>query len=275
MKKFGGSWTNKKLDSLKQYVLAYEKVMENQKFKLLYIDAFAGSGYRKVKKDESPIGDFQKGSPLIILENTQRFDEYIFIEKDPDIFQTLKQIEDQFSSKNLTFENEDANVCIKKLCETTNWTNHRAVLFLDPFAMEVEWDIIKAIAQTQAIDLWILFPAMAVNRLLCRDGKIPEKLCKKLDKTLGTAEWREAFYQEKQQLSLFDKNSEIEKVASFEDIKRFYLDRLKTVFPGVTYNPLPLKNSKGSILFYLYFAVSNPRGKSIALNISQHILGRE
>ena len=122
---------------------------------------------------------------------------------------------------------------------------------------------------------WILFPAMAVNRLLYRDGKIPEKLCEKLYKTLGTTEWKEISYQEKQQLSLFDKKSKIEKIASFEDIKRFYLDRLKTIFPGVTYNPLPLKNSRDSILFYLYFAVSNPKGKNIALNISQHILGQE
>ena len=43
----------------------------------------------------------------------------------------------------------------------------RAVLFLDPYGMEVEWDTMVAIAKTQAIDLWILFPlGIAVNRLL-------------------------------------------------------------------------------------------------------------
>ena len=274
-KPFGGEWTKQKLDSLKQYVLAYEKVMKHQRFKLLYIDAFAGSGYREMEPAAGHISNFQKGSPLIMLENTQRFNEYIFIEKDPDIFQKLKQIKRQFPSKNSIFENKDANAYIKKLCKTTNWTNHRAVLFLDPFAMEVEWDTIKAIAETQAVDLWILFPAMAVNRLLYKDGKIPEKLCEKLDKTLGTSEWRGVFYQKKQQLSLFAKDPEIEKIASFESIKRFYLKRLKTVFQGAADNPLPLRNSKNSILFYLYFAVGNPRGKNIALDISQHILGRE
>ena len=274
MKKFGGNWTEKKLNSLKKYVLAYEKVMKKQSFKLLYIDAFAGSGYRE-PKEEGYIKKFQKGSPLIILENTQIFDKYIFIEKDLNIFQNLKQIKAQFPSKNLIFKNEDANICIKKLCKKINWTNHRAVLFLDPFAMEVEWDVIKSISQTQAIDLWILFPAMAVNRLLYRDGKIPEKLCKKLDKTLGSSKWKKVFYQEKKQLSLFTKKTEREKISHFEDIKTHYLDHLKTAFPGVADNPLPLINSKGSILFYLYFAVSNPNGKNIALRISQHILGKE
>ena len=275
MNKFGGKWTEKKLDSLKQYVLAYEKVMQNQKFKLLYIDAFAGSGYREEKEDEGHIRNFQKGSPLIILENTQRFDKYIFIEKDPNIFQKLQQIKDQFPTKNLIFYNEDANLYVKKLCKTIDWTNHRAVLFLDPFAMEVEWDVIKTISQTHAIDLWILFPAMAVNRLLYRDGKIPEKLCKKLNKILGSSQWKEAFYQEKQQLSLFTKKTEKEKTACFEDIKKYYLEHLKTILPGVASNPLPLRNSKDSILFYLYFAVSNPKGKNIALRIARHILGKE
>ena len=275
MKTFGGGWTERKLDSLKQYVLAYEKVMKNQNFKLLYIDAFSGSGYRRTEKEAGHIRDFQKGSPLIVLENTQRFNKYIFIEKDRGIFQNLKQIERKFPLKNMIFKNEDANIYIKSLCKTTNWANHRAVLFMDPFAMEVEWDAMEAIAQTQAVDLWILFPAMAVNRLLYKDGKIPEKLCEKLDKTLGTTKWKEVFYQEKQQLSLFDKNSEIEKAASFEEIKRFYLERLNEAFPGAACNPLPLRNSKNSILFYLFFVVSNPRGKNIALRISQHILGRE
>ncbi len=277
MNKFGGNWTEKKLDSLKQYVLAYEKVMQNQKFKLLYIDAFAGSGYRdeNAGEDEGHIRKFQKGSPLIILEHTQRFDKYIFIEKDPNIFQQLQQIKDKFPTKKLIFHNEDANICIKELCKTMDWINHRAVLFLDPFAMEVEWDVIKAISQTHAIDLWILFPAMAVNRLLYRDGQIPEKLCKKLNKTLGSSQWKEAFYQEKQQLSLFTKKTEKEKTAKFEDIKKYYLEHLKTVFPGVASEPLPLKNSRNSILFYLYFAVSNPKGKNIALRISQHVLEQE
>ena len=61
--KFGGNWTKKKLDCLKQYVVAYEKVMKNQPFKLFYIDAFAGSGYRTINKDEQSIGNFLKGSP--------------------------------------------------------------------------------------------------------------------------------------------------------------------------------------------------------------------
>lgn len=46
----------------------------------------------------------------------------------------------------------------------------RAVVFLDPFGMQVEWRTIERIGQTKAIDLWILFPlGVAVNRFLTKD----------------------------------------------------------------------------------------------------------
>ena len=273
---FGGQWTQKKLACLKEYVIAYEKVMKNQNFTLLYIDAFAGPGYRAIESNESAffISDFQKGSPMIILENTHIFNKYIFIEKHLKTFQNLKKLKTKYPKKNTVFENKDANNCIKNLCNKINWHSHRAILFLDPFAMEVEWKTISAIANTKAIDLWVLFPAMAVNRLLFKDKDIPETLQKQLNTVFGSSDWKKHFYQESQQLDLFGENSKIEKVASFESIKDFYLEKLRTAFPGVANNPLPLKNSKGSTLFYLCFAVSNRKGKRPALSIAQHILGQ-
>ena len=142
--------------------------------------------------------------------------------------------------------------------------------------MEVKWSTLQVIAQTKSIDVWFLFPAMAVNRLLFKNGKIPKSMEKKLDTVFGSNSWRHSLYQETQQLDLFNKNKEIEKIATFEEIKGFYLNRLRTIFSGVADNPLPLKNSKGSILFYLCFAVGNPSqsAKSIALKIAQHILAQ-
>ncbi|GAI54351.1 unnamed protein product, partial [marine sediment metagenome] len=60
-------------------------------------------------------------------------------------------------------------------CNNYKWQNNRAVLFLDPYGMQVNWETIKAIANTEAIDLWYLFPfGIGVNRLLQKDaGKMP------------------------------------------------------------------------------------------------------
>lgn len=44
MQSFGGPWTLLKLDVLEKYLHFFVHSMKNQKFKLCYIDAFAGSG---------------------------------------------------------------------------------------------------------------------------------------------------------------------------------------------------------------------------------------
>ena len=41
---FGGPWTELKLAILKGYLNAYTTALKNQPFRLVYIDAFAGSG---------------------------------------------------------------------------------------------------------------------------------------------------------------------------------------------------------------------------------------
>ena len=44
----------------------------------------------------------------------------------------------------------------------------RGVLFLDPFATEVEWSTIEKIAGFKALDTWILFPVSAITRMMPR-----------------------------------------------------------------------------------------------------------
>lgn len=59
--------------------------------------------------------------------------------------------------RKLISRNEDSNKVLLELCDK-DWSKHRAIVFLDPYAMEAEWSTIEAIAKTEAIDLWILFP---------------------------------------------------------------------------------------------------------------------
>jgi three-Cys-motif partner protein len=74
---------------------------------------------------------------------------------------------------------------VQKLCDK-DWTSRRAVLFLDPYGMQVEWRTIEAIAATKAIDLWLLFPlGIGVNRLLTKSGDIPESWRNRLNLLLG------------------------------------------------------------------------------------------
>ena len=46
---FGGDWTERKLDALRRYLQAYSTALSKTRFRKVYIDAFAGTGYREQK----------------------------------------------------------------------------------------------------------------------------------------------------------------------------------------------------------------------------------
>jgi three-Cys-motif partner protein len=285
---FGGDWTEEKLRRIQKYLSAYTTALSNQPFRTTYIDAFAGTGYRQMRQEQTPLEQmlvdlteqdaqaFLQGSVQIALQTTPKFSKYIFIERDERRFTELQRlIKDEFPAlgADVDLVNDDCNVYLQELCRSHNWKWDRAVLFLDPFGMQVEWQTIKAIASTQAIDLWLLFPlGVAVNRLLRRDGQIDETLKKKLDTLFGTTDWFNAFYQLETAQTLFGEEARLRKVVNLEQIGQYFVARLKTVFPGVAEEPLPLYNSRNNPLYLLCFAAGNPRGASLAVKIAQHIL---
>ncbi len=147
------------------------------------------------------------------------------------------------------------------------------MVFLDPFGMEVKWGTIEALGETQAIDLWLLFPlGQAINRLLRRDAKINSAIKSRLDDCFGTTGWYEHFYRIYQENALFGKQLKIRKIADFNSISTFFIERLRTVFADVSTNPRPLYNSRKSPLFLLCFAAGNKKGAPTAIKIADDIL---
>ncbi|MFB3904472.1 MAG: three-Cys-motif partner protein TcmP [Acidobacteriota bacterium] len=284
---FGGDWTEEKLRALGKYLAAYTTIMAKQRFRFAYIDAFAGTGYREARDEDNPnelllpelaaddTQAFVRGSARIALEVRPRFDKYIFVEKDPSRFSELERLRDEHDSlrDDIRLVNQDANPFLKKMCSQSGWDKRRAVLFLDPFGMQVPWDTIQAIAGTKAIDLWLLFPlGIAVNRLLRRDSKISEGVKESLNQVFGTDDWYKDFYETRSVRSLFGAEEKTERIVRVEEIGQYYVKRLETVFAGVAPNPLPLFNSRRTPLYLLCFAAANPKGRPIAVKIAQHIL---
>ncbi|MCC6616807.1 MAG: three-Cys-motif partner protein TcmP [Anaerolineae bacterium] len=287
---FGGDWTLEKLERVRKYLVAYTKIMNNQSWieSFAYIDAFAGTGYQSLKQDDNPNQPlfpelieeeplhFVDGSARIALQVEPRFKKYIFVEKDPSRYQELQKLREQFPDRasDILIVNADANTYLQDLCEK-NWKRRRAVLFLDPFGMQVTWDTIQAIAQTKAIDLWYLFPlGIGVSRLLKRDGNINLAWRNRLDKVFGEPAWYDVFYKTYAELNLLGEQQRIVKIGDFDTISQYFVRRLKTIFPGVADNPLPLFNSTNNPLFLLCFASANERGAETAIKIAQDILKR-
>lgn len=287
---FGGDWTAAKLDVLAGYLEAYTTALKRTPFKLGYIDAFAGTGYREAKGSSEEVQSEQsllfpdlaqpepqellEGSALRALKTEPRFDRYIFIERSAGRCSQLEQLRQDFPqlAREIIVRKGEANEEIREMCRH-NWSAHRAVLFLDPYGMQVEWKTIEAVASTKAIDLWLLFPlGIGVNRLLTKSSKIPDSWRQKLNLLLGTDQWYEEFYQVEVSATLFGAQQARVIKASMATIGRYFNERLKGVFAGVAEPPGVLRNSSNNPLYLLCFAVGNDHGKGIALRIANHLL---
>lgn len=293
--KFGGDWTSQKLKVLAGYLRAYvtalkDKPTASRPFQKAFIDAFAGSGYRNVMRATNDPSETQSplfpdlvgagpqsllaGSAKLALETEPPFDRYIFIERNLERCAHLEKLKNEFPERadRIDIQQGDANEKIRNLCKK-NWRNHRAVLFLDPYGLQVEWTTVEAVAKTQAIDLWLLFPlGIGVNRLLTKSGDIPDEWRQRLDRFLGTEDWYDEFYSVESTPTLFGTDQEHVVKASMESIGRYFIERLGQVFSGVVEEPGVLRNSRNNPLYLLCFAVGNDSGKNIALRIAEHLL---
>jgi three-Cys-motif partner protein len=292
--KFGGDWTTAKLEVLAKYLTSYttalkDKPSKEHPFRKGYIDAFAGTGYRDARREdeagessqalllpdlaEKEPQELLDGSARLALKTKPRFDRYVFIELSPERCAQLEALKTEFPhlAKDIKIRQGDANVEIQELCKK-DWRSHRAVLFLDPYGMQVEWKTIEAIAGTKAIDLWLLFPlGIGVNRVLTKSGEIPESWRRRLNLLLGNEVWYDQFYRVERTRTLFGEADHVVK-ATTETIGRYFNERLKSVFPAVAEEPRVLRNSANCPLYLLCFAAGNEKGAPTALRIANYLL---
>lgn len=275
---FGGVWTLIKLEALEKYLVAFNTALSRQNFTRIYIDAFAGTGRCDITVDGEKTS--VNGSARRALSTNPPFDKFYFIELRPKKLAALKALEAECPEKSIDVIRDDANAALKMLCGKYQWRKERAVLFLDPFGMHVEWATLEAIAQTEAIDVWYLFPYSGLYRQAAKnaDAMDSDKEAS-ITRLLGTDEWRQAFYAPKRQANLFGEDNGDEREVDHRQMLDFVSKRLKGLFPAVTepkvlYQSGDSKNPSGAPLFALYFAASNPKPAAygLATKIAKAIL---
>lgn len=255
---FGGDWTKEKLTIIEDYLQFYVNALSKQKVQLIYIDAFAGSG-----KTELQSGETIDGSALISLK--YNFDKYYFIELDEERSRCLnEEINTRFHEKKdkVKVITGDSNSELKKLFRSLT-VYQRGVMFLDPYAMQLEWDVLETAKQTNILDIWYLFPLNALTRNLYKKMSMPIATKNKVTQILGTNEWEKELYHQSAQLSIFG-DEPLERV-NFDRLVDFVRQRLINSFPYVSPQSRMLKNSNNSPMFILFFMMTNKSGKAIGL----------
>ena len=290
---WGGNWTEQKLDAFEKYVRAYLTIMNTyrDKFKwsILYFDGFAGTGSRSEEEKEQEtnsiielfgedlvdIGEmsvYQGAAERVVqLEQSMRgFDYYYFIDKFEENCAKLELKLSAYPTNGYKiFRPGDANAMILKLSDALeNNKKLKALVFLDPFGMQIDWQSIEALAK-RGVDLWILLPTgVIINRLLRKDGTLmyPEKL----EQFFGMRkeDIHDRFYNRQVDYGIFGETERYEKVNdSINQIAELFCERLGELFQYVTSKPLVLRNANNVPIYHFAFASDNPTAAKIAQQI--------
>lgn len=264
---YGGDATLEKLDAIELYGDAYTTALKRQSFILHYVDAFAGSGTVRVKEGAGLEQDVP-GSAVRALDIKDRpFDRLLFIEKDSSNAIGLRDIICASGDEERASVKEgDAN---DHLVQFARWLGaagqykHRALIFIDPFATQVNWTTIEELARSKRCDVLMLIPLMAVRRLVKRDGFPMQSHQDALTRIFGDESWRRLYQ---------SMNDQAFSSPGFRAIVELYVERLETIFVRVVDPRRTLGASSERSMFTLLFAAANERGAKVATDIASGVL---
>ena len=280
---FGGNWTEEKLGILEAYLNSYTTALKKHGFRLVYIDAFAGSGriLRGSGGDHAEQHDARSlitgsaGRALAIGDRP--FDRLVFVERDHDRCVELRQLRDQFGDRAIEILEDDANLFLRSLNQS-QYGNWRGVLFVDPFGVQLEWATVEHVASLRRVDMWLLFPVGAIGRMLPvsrNPDDVEPSWADRLNIVFGGDRWRD-LYSHHQQVSLFGETVTFsQRAPGVHGLLTIYKDRLKGLF-GTRFlqESRTLRNSRNAPLFEFIFCAGHPRGAPIAKRIAGHLIER-
>jgi len=258
-----GYWSEIKLDIIQEYATAYSKIMSRQSFVrgYYYIDAFAGAGIHLSKRTH----DFVPGSPINALNIEPPFSGYHFIDLDGDKVELLRKL--TADCENVNVYKADCNSILRKeILPSIRYDAYtRALCLLDPYGLHLDWEVICLAGQSKAVEIFLNFPIMDMNRNILRiDRKnVDEADVARMNTYWGDDTWKEIAY--KTTPGLF---GTIEEKSPNDTVAQAYRERLRDV-GGFQYvpQPIPMRNTKGAIVYYLFFASPNKTGAKIVRDI--------
>lgn len=205
------------------------------------------------------------------------FHSYTFIEKTPWRIQRLRELEDEFPDRDIRICEGDCNrIITTEITPRIRYKRfNRGLIFLDPFGMNTEWSTIEQIAETRALEIFMNFPVMALNRTVLPNdpNALTEAQIERMNRFWGSTAWRDDIYEEVQ--TLFGPVEMKIRRTTGQWLGRLFKKRLEEVFPHVI-DPLVMTNSRNVPLYCLIFAGHKPTGAKIIRDIFQRYeqLGR-
>jgi three-Cys-motif partner protein len=260
-----GEWSEIKLEIIKEYAGAYTSILSKKAWceGYAYIDAFAGAG-RHLRK---ATGEFILESPLNALLVKPPFTEYHYIDLDSEKVEELEKLAVD-NPKVRVYEGDCNERLLKDIFPDLIYSSFkRALCFLDPYGLHLEWKTVEMAGKMKTIDIFINFSIMDMNRNVIHNdlSKTKKEDIARMNAFWGDKSWQEILY--RPQEDLFGETHQVQK----EDFKRLaieYRRRLETV-AGFKFVPEPIlmRNSKNGPLYYLFFASPQQVAEKIIVDI--------
>lgn len=257
-------WSELKLEIVEKYGAAYTRAFTGNNLKKYYVDSFSGGGVHISKST----GTMIDGSAVRALRVTPSFDHFYFIDMDKDKTAHLQSL--CRGRANVDIHTGDAsNYLTQSVLPNIKYEKfNRALCLFDPYGLHLDWEAMRMAGQSRAVDMFLNFPVMDINRnAIWRDpDNVPAEGIERMTRFWGDDSWRGAAYEEHPQRELFGEPGIIKRPN--EAIVAAFQERLRTV-AGFAYvpEPLPMKNSRNAVVYYLFFASQKPVAQKIILDI--------
>jgi len=261
-----GYWSEVKLDIVKDYATAYSTILaaqQNPRLHHVYIDAFAGAGVHVSRTT----GGFVAGSPLNALAVTPPFGEFYFIEIDHSKVEMLHELSRTRPEVHV-YEGDCNKILLQTVFPRVRFEDYRRGLcILDPYGLHLDWEVPRAAGQMKSLDVFLNFPVMDMNRnvLWTNPSAVSASQRERMNRSWGDESWQKEIYDGSADLFGYETKG------SNQDVADRYRERLLRV-AGFDYvpSPIPMRNSKGAVIYYLFFASH----KAVAADIVGHIFDK-
>jgi three-Cys-motif partner protein len=247
-----GRWSELKLEIVEKYGAAYTNALRNARnLKKFYIDGYSGAGVHVSRHTGANV----EGSPARALKVSPPFDGFYFIDMDATRTAHLQTIcKDR---TNVVILTGDANVKLTRdvLPKIHFRKFNRALCLLDPYGLHLDWGVIQLAGQSQAVDMFLNFPVMDMNRnaIWKNPAGVPKDGLERMTRFWGDDSWTKVAYLESAQGNLFSAPDLVKQ--DNQAVVAAFRERLKNV-AGFQYvpDPLPMKNRNNAVVYYLFLA---------------------
>ncbi|MCA1624476.1 MAG: three-Cys-motif partner protein TcmP [Acidobacteria bacterium] len=268
-----GYWSEIKLEIIREYAKKYSIILSKQSYlKHIYIDAFAGAGIHISKTSKEIVA----GSPLNALYVEPPFKELHLIDLDGKKARFLAELTKDYSNV-FVYQGDCNKILLEKVFPNVRYEDYRRGLcLLDPFGLHLKWEVLKKAGEMKSLDVFLNFPTMDMNRtaLLRNPNAVEQEYIDRMTSFWGDESWKKVSYSNSPQGSLF--GEEIKEKESNQAIaERFRERRQKVAGFQFVPEPIPMRNSTGATLYYLFFASQNETANKIGSYILRKYKDKE